>query len=174
MLFFSGFCLHGEAVLFEDFLCKSDFCVSGFSLGAIEAFEYTVNSTRRIDRLQLFSPAFFHAAENTYKRMQLLYFKKDQAQYVKNFLKNAAYPSQKDLSRFYHDDSVDNLGKLLNFHWSKEKLQTLLDRGVMIDVYLGEEDKIIDAKKAKIFFKEFATVYTLKNAGHILQKDKNG
>jgi len=168
MTFFSGFSLQGEESLFEAYQTSSDFCVSGFSLGAIEAFEYTLASKRRIDKLQLFSPAFFQDKEPTFKRVQALHFKKDKALYVQNFLKNIAYPSHFDMTRYYHDSNSEDLHKLLHYEWSKEKLEELRARSIMIEVYLGERDKIIDAQKAKEFFKEYATVTWIKNAGHIL------
>ena len=52
--------------------------------------------------------------------------------------------------------------------WKEEKVQKLLDKGTKIEVYLGEVDKIIDASKAKEFFKNFATVYYIKQKGHLL------
>jgi len=168
MTFFSGFSLAGEEALFDDYLEEGDFCVSGFSLGAIEAFEYTLKSKKRIDKLQLFSPAFFQDKELKFKRVQELHFRKDKAQYTKNFLKNIAYPSNYDMQIFYHDGSAEALHKLLYFEWSKQMLQELCVRSIMIEVYLGGEDKIVDTQKAKEFFQEFATVIWIKNGGHIL------
>lgn len=50
----------------------------------------------------------------------------------------------------------------------KKKLQKLLDKGIKIEVYLGGVDKIIDSSKAREFFKNFATVYYIKEKGHLL------
>ena len=38
-----------------------------------------------------------------------------------------------------------------------------------IEVYLGAEDKIVEAKEVKEFFIEVATVTYIKNANHFLQ-----
>ena len=173
MTFFSGFSLKGEETLFDTYRHHSDFCVSGFSLGAIEAFEYVLSSTRRIDRLQLFSPAFFQDKEEKFKRVQALHFKKNRALYIENFLENIAYPSSYDMRNYYHDSSSEELHKLLYYEWSREKLADLRDRSIMIELYLGECDKIIDVQEVKAFFMEFATITWIKNSGHIL-KDSNG
>jgi len=54
--FFSGFMFKNEKKCFKEFLKDSQFTVSGFSLGAILAFEYVLaNPNKRIDILQLFS-----------------------------------------------------------------------------------------------------------------------
>ena len=41
-------------------------------------------------------------------------------------------------------------------------------RRIKIEVFLGQNDKIIDSLAAKDFFKEFATVYYFKDKGHLL------
>ncbi len=173
MNFYSGFCLKGEEAIFDGYHDSGDFCIAGFSLGAIDAFEYACESEKRIDKLQLFSPAFFEDKEVKFKRLQEMYFKKDKAAYIKNFLKNIAYPSHLDMQKFYHDSKDEDLHKLLYYRWSKEKLQALCDRGIMIEVHLGRQDKIIDTKATKAFFQAFATVIMIKDVGHIL-KEKNG
>jgi len=169
MAFFSGFSLKGEEILFVDYSDKSDFTVSGFSLGAIKACEYAFTSKVRIDKVQLFSPAFFHDKDAKFKRLQELHFKKDKAQYCHNFLNNIAAPSSIDMQKYYHDDTSEHLHELLHYTWPAKMLQSLVDKSIMIEVFLGEKDAIIDAKKAKEFFQEFATVTWIKNAGHILK-----
>ncbi len=59
MIYFSGFGMTGEQELFVDYLDDREFVVAGFSYGAIEAFEYCLSATTRINKLQLLSPAFF-------------------------------------------------------------------------------------------------------------------
>jgi phosphatidylserine/phosphatidylglycerophosphate/cardiolipin synthase-like enzyme len=168
MKFFSGFCLSDESELFINFLDNSDYCVAGFSLGAIRAIEYVSNSKSRVDKLQLFSPSFFQDKDEKYKRVQLLHFKKDEKNYVANFLKNISYPSQLDMSAYYKKDSIEELKKLLDHVYSESILIKLKKRGIEIEVYIGEYDMIIDHKKVKEFFDSFATIYILKNRGHIL------
>ena len=64
--------------------------------------------------------------------------------------------------------TFEELEELLNYQWSEEKLQRLVDKGTIIEVYLGKVDKIIDSQKAKEFFRNFATVYYIKEKGHLL------
>ena len=167
-LFFSGFCLKNEQELFNDYLIKNDFTISGFSYGAQKAFEYSLNSEKRVDLLQLFSPAFFQNKDKKYKRLQLMFFKKDPKEYVDNFLKNCGFTSK--LAKSYFElESYEDLESLLNYTWDKEQLQKLIDKGTKIEIYLGADDKIIDSKTVKDFFVEFGEVYYIKEKGHILQ-----
>ncbi|MCH9813944.1 MAG: pimelyl-ACP methyl ester esterase BioV [Epsilonproteobacteria bacterium] len=168
MNFFSGFSLHNEADLFATYHDSSEYCVSGFSLGAIEAFEYLSNTKKRLDKLQLFSPAFFQNKRDKFKRLQTISYQKDQKNYEETFLKNIAYPSDIDMHCYFKKDDLRALEKLLNFVWKPEALETLIKRGVEIEVYLGSEDKIIDVEAAYDFFKPYATLYLLKQRGHIL------
>ena len=169
MLFFSGFGLNCEEQLFDFWLEKNDFCVAGFSYGAIKAVEYCLNSKSRIDRLILISPAFFNDKDNKYKRMQLLYYSKDKQAYTENFLEHITSGSNVDLTQYINSTNKEQLEELLYYTWSKEKLQKIASRGTIIEVILGGEDKIIDAKKAKEFFEDVANVYYIKDANHILQ-----
>ena len=176
MNFYSGFSLIGEEEIFDSFLDRKDFCVSGFSLGAIEAFEYVLNKKERVDKLQLFSPAFFHDRAKKFKRLQLMFYKKDSDVYIENFLKNIALPSSFVMNKYLQKGSYEELEKLLYYEWDREKLQKLLDKNIQIEIYLGEKDQIINTLLAKEFFLEFATVYFIKNSGHILkiEGEKNG
>ncbi len=166
--FFSGFSLNNEKELFEDYIIDNDFTVSGFSYGAIKAFEFTLNSKKRIDTLQLFSPAFFQVKDTKFKRMQLMFFKKDPKSYCDNFLENISYPSKIDTKKFFDQGTEDELDELINYKWEEKKLDEVLSRGIKIEVYLGEKDKIIDSKQALDFFRNYATVYYIKEKGHIL------
>jgi len=169
MLYFSGFSLKAEEELFENILFKSDYNIAGFSYGAIKAFEYTLSSAKRVDRLQLISPAFFHDKSKQFIRTQLLYFKKNKEKYIDNFIKNCAYPSSIDLTKYLTDGTYEELDKLLNYKWSEEKLQELNDKNIEIYVYLGKKDKIINSQKAYDFFKQYATIYYFNEKGHILK-----
>jgi len=169
--FFSGFSLNKEEKLFDEYRIKNDFTVCGFSYGAQKAFEYTLHSKVRIDKLQLFSPAFFQIKDKKYKRMQLMFFKKDSTAYCSNFLENCVKPSQIDISCYFKIGTYEQLEELLCYEWDRKKLSELKNRGVDIEIYLGQEDEIIDSLAAKEFFKEFATVYYIKNAGHILNNE---
>lgn len=166
--YFSGFCFVNESELFYEYLENNDFTVCGFSYGAIKAFEEVLNSNTRVDKLQLFSPAFFQTFDEKFKRMQLMFFKKDANAYCENFLKNVTSPTNQDISKYFNQGTTEELEELLNYVWSKEKLQKLVDNGTKIEVFLGGIDKIIDSSKAKEFFKDFATVYYIKEKGHLL------
>ena len=166
--YFSGFCFFEESELFKDYIIQNDFTVSGFSFGAIKAFEDVLNSNNRVDKLQLFSPAFFQTQNEKFKRTQIMYFKKDANAYCQTFLSNVLSPLDLDISKYFKLGSIEELQELLYYEWSEEKLQKLIEKGVKIEVYLGGNDKIIDASKAQEFFKEFATVYYIKEKGHLL------
>uniref|UniRef100_UPI0040478112 pimelyl-ACP methyl ester esterase BioV n=1 Tax=Aliarcobacter sp. TaxID=2321116 RepID=UPI0040478112 len=166
--YFSGFCFEKESELFEEYLIKNDFTVSGFSYGAIKAFEYVLNTKTRVDRLQLFSPAFFQTFDEKFKRTQLMYFKKDANTYCNGFLQNVIYPLSIDTSKYFKLGTVEELDELLSYNFTDLNLRKLLDKGVKIEVYLGGVDKIIDSLKTKEFFEKFATVYYIKEKGHLL------
>ena len=166
--YFSGFCFRNESELFNEYLESNDFTVCGFSYGAIKAFEEVLSTNQRVDKLQLFSPTFFQTFDDKFKRTQVMYFKKDANAYVETFLQNVIYPSNLDISKYFELGTSKQLEELLNYNWSEEKLQKLVDKGVKIEVYLGGVDKIIDSSKAKDFFKNFATVYYIKEKGHLL------
>lgn len=166
--FFSGFCFSSESELFFDYLEEGEFIVSGFSYGAIKAFEKVLKSEKRVDKLQLFSPAFFQNKDEKFKKMQLMFFKKNKEEYKNNFLKNVKYPLLKNVDSYVKDGTYEELSELLNFIWKKEDLQKLVDKNIKIEIFLGEKDKIINSLEAKEFFKEFATVYYFKEKGHLL------
>ena len=165
MKYFSGFCLDKEEALFKPYLIQSDFTVAGFSYGAIKACEYAFTCKERIDTLQLFSPAFFEDRDAKFKKLQTLSFAKNTQAYCGNFLNALACPG---IEAYFKQGSLEELETLLHYRWEREKLQALKQKGVHIEVYLGEQDAIIHALTCKDFFLPFATVYYLKNVGHTL------
>jgi len=169
MKYFNGFSLQNEKELFTPYLTQNAYCVAGFSYGAQQAFEYVYHATERIDRLILLSPAFFQTQKPSFVRTQLRYFEAGQEAYVKQFLANAAYPSSFDLSKYLKVGTKEELEALLSYSWDKEKIQEVLDRGITIEVFLGENDKIIDAQVAFDFFRPLTTTYFMKRVGHILK-----
>jgi predicted acylesterase/phospholipase RssA len=168
MKFFSGFSFKNESELFKDFLADEDFCVSGFSYGAIMAFEFALYSLNRVDRVQLFSPAFFQDKDERFKKLQLVSFEKNRQKYLENFYKNAVFPRDTDITKYKTEGSASQLKTLLNYTWDKQKIKNVLDKGIKIEVYLGKLDKIIDAQKAFEFFKDFTTIHYINKGGHIL------
>ena len=168
-LFFHGFSLCNERELFEDKIDTSPFSVCGFSYGAIKAYRYAIESGKRVDKLQLFSPAFFQDKDTKYKRMQLMFYQKDREGYTKTFLQNCAFPSQTDLEPYLCEGTIEELRELLNYDWDQNALQNLIKNGTTLEIHLGRKDRIIDAQKALEFFRPFATVYFYNDYGHILK-----
>lgn len=169
MKYFSGFCFQNEEALFEPYLIPSDFTVAGFSYGAIKAFEYALTCQTRIDTLQLFSPAFFQHKDAKFKKLQTLSFAKNTQSYCETFLQNVISPSSFDVTPYVRQGTLEELNELLNYAWDEAKLQALMDKGIKIEVYLGEKDAIVDALTCKDFFVPFASVYYFKRVGHILK-----
>jgi hypothetical protein len=165
-LYFSGFSLINEKELFADYIIENDFTISGFSYGAQKAFEYVLNTNNRIDLLQLFSPSYFNDKDIKYKRMQLIYFKKDALKYCNNFLENCGLAYEKN--KYFKIGIYEELIDLLNYKWDKKKFQKIIDKNINIEIYLGKEDKIVDTTKAVEFFKEFGEVYYMEDKEHIL------
>ncbi|MCH9740144.1 MAG: pimelyl-ACP methyl ester esterase BioV [Epsilonproteobacteria bacterium] len=168
MRYFSGFALKGEEQFFQEYLIDSEFTVAGFSYGAQQAFEYVYNSKERIDRLILLSPAFFQNHKASFIRTQLRYFKADEEAYTEQFLKNVSYPSSSDLHPYLSSGSYKELEALLNYVWDRDKILELKRRGVIIEVFIGADDKIVEAKKSFEFFSNVTTTYFFKGLGHLL------
>ncbi len=168
--YFNGFSLQNEEELFSEYLIQSELCVGGFSYGAQKAFEYVYESKERIDRLILLSPAFFQTQKPSFIRTQLRYFEAGQEAYVKQFLSNVTYPSKTDLSAYLKVGTKEELDALLTYVWDKKKIQEVLDRGTIIEVFLGKDDKIIDAQAAFDFFAPLTTTYFIKTVGHLLRR----
>jgi pimeloyl-ACP methyl ester carboxylesterase len=173
MIFFSGFCFEGEEELFKSFTCKGEFCVVGFSYGAIKALNYALHVKTRIDKIQLISPAFFQDKDEKFKRLQKISFQKNPEKYIQNFIQNVQFPNSLELKKFLHVGMFEELEELLDYEYKEEELVFLKNKNIKIEVYLGQKDKIIDTKKTKEFFLPFATVYLFKDAGHLLQITHN-
>lgn len=169
MKFFSGFCLRGEQDFFSEWIQNSDFCIAGFSYGAIKAFEYALKCEERVDTLQIFSPAFFQDRDTKFKKLQILFFSKDQTGYIQEFISNVIYPAKDDIASYVKIDERDALVELLDYRWEKEKLELLKNRGTRIEVYLGAEDKIIHPEVVLDFFLPYSDIYYMKDVGHILR-----
>ncbi len=167
--YFNGFLLQNEKELFSEYLIQSDLCVAGFSYGAQQAFEYVYNSQERIDRLILLSPAFFQTQKPSFMRTQLRYFEAGQEAYVKQFLANVTFPSTLELSDYLKVGKKEELEALLTYKWDTDKIQEVLNRGTTIEVFLGKDDKIIDAQTTFDFFSPLATTYFMKDVGHMLK-----
>ncbi|MBA1432058.1 MAG: pimelyl-ACP methyl ester esterase BioV [Epsilonproteobacteria bacterium] len=171
MKFFSGFSLKDDKHFFAPYIKESDYTVCGFSYGAIKAFEAAkkeLQEGKRIDTLQLFSPAFFQSKDEKFKRLQLMAYRKNEDVYLSQFLNACFLPYERqDVS---HSITVlEELEELLHYEWNKQDLAALSAQGVVIEVYLGGEDQIVDADAAKAFLMDVATVTYIKEANHFLQ-----
>ncbi|MBU0721709.1 pimelyl-ACP methyl ester esterase BioV [bacterium] len=171
MKFYSGFSLKNEDSFFEEYINTSKYSACGFSYGAIKAYEYVKESLacgKRIDTLQLFSPAFFQTKSSKFKRLQTISYSKNEELYLRTFIASCFSPYAKKKVQ-YSTTCVDELHELLHYEWNPLSLKELSDKGVKIEVYLGSEDKVIDVFGAKEFFLDTATVTFIKNANHFLQ-----
>lgn len=171
MIFFSGFGLYGEETLFSDFLDQGRYTVAGFSYGAIRAFESVSRDEigHRVDRLILLSPAFFQTQTMAFMRTQLIHYSKNPEIYMERFYQNAIRPGSLKLSSFVTKHSIDALETLLSYEWKTERLHTLKERGIEVDVVLGGKDVIIDTRQALDHFSQVSTVYYFKEFGHFLR-----
>ena len=84
-------------------------------------------------------------------------------------MQNIVYPSTFDMQPFFQQGSLEELSELLHYTWDEAHLRSLKERGMNIEVYVGECDTIINAISVKDFFVPYASVYYLKLVGHILK-----
>jgi len=167
--YFSGFLFQNEQELFSRYITTNDFDVCGFSYGAIKAFEYALNAKHRVDRLMLLSPAFFQDKPTSFKRAQTLFFKTNQHEYIQKFIQNvSSQDNDIDLAPYICQGKQEQLEELLYYTWCGEKLQSLKQRGIKIEVFIGEKDAIINPHEALNFFSQYATTYLISNKGHLL------
>ena len=170
-MYYNGFALQNEAHFFDTIIDESRYALSGFSYGAIKAFQQAQRSPKRIDTLQLISPAFFQSRDEKYKRLQLMGYKKSAAGYVNRFIENcfAPYLPQKVEVA---EHNYGGLEELLRYEWHEDALKAVREKGVRIEVYLGSDDNITDVEAAYAFFVPFATVHLFKGANHFLQGEE--
>ncbi len=171
MRFFSGFGFVNESVLFEEWLLKGAYDVSGFSMGAIKAIEYAYNEVlqqRRINSLLLFSPCMLAHKGLAFKRLQLSSFQKDPQNYMDNFYQVVGLNAR--LEHFKKRGSLEELEFLLNYKYSDHTIRLLLEKGVKIEVFVGLEDKITDIQALLEFFTPLVQVWQFKGHNHLLQK----
>ena len=175
MIFFSGFSFKEDEHFFKPYIKQSDFTVCGFSYGAIKAFEYVqrqLRNRKRVDTLQLFSPAFFQNKDVKFKRLQMVGYAKEKQRYLEAFVQSCFAPYKKQTVTINENDTEADLQKLLEYEWDLAQLQQLVDAGVQIEVYLGGNDRVIDAKSAFEFFTQVASVTLIKEANHFLQGEE--
>ena len=165
MRYYSGFGFWNEKKLFEDYLEEGEFVVAGFSYGAQKALIDAVHTTKRVDKIQLFSPAFF-PKNPKFATLQINAFKKDKDNYFKNFLENVKYPTDINVDIYLDEPELYQLEEMFEFNWGL--IEYAKRKNITIEVYIGQKDKIIDVESAVKFFKNYAKVYFIKDAGHLL------
>ncbi|PAF41679.1 pimelyl-ACP methyl ester esterase BioV [Helicobacter sp. 11S03491-1] len=168
-MFFSGFCFHHEEVLFKRFLPKGIYDLSGFSYGAQKAFDEAyrrICEGKRVQRLALFSPAFFEDKTQAYKRLQILAFNRDSDSYIQAFLHSIGL--SQGMQKYIQKGEISELEALLYYVWDKKKLEKIKDKGIKLEVYLGGEDEIINPLAARDFFAPYGVVYFIKSSNHLL------
>lgn len=170
MTFHSGFSLRNDERFFESFLNRSDYCVAGFSYGAIRAALHAAKTTERVDTLQLFSPAFFQTKKESFRRLQMGGYLKNPAVYTERFIESCFAPCPVGTVELDTDANEEQLRELLYFEWTDTLMQGIKAKGTRIEVYLGLEDRVIDAAGAREFFLPYATVMSIKRANHFLQE----
>ena len=171
MQFHSGFSLKNEEYLFDSFINTSDYTICGFSYGAIKALGYATEQLslgKRVDKLQLFSPAFFQTKSDKFKKLQVMGYKKDKLSYMKNFTNLCFSPYENKIIQNC-ETRIEELEELLNYEWKLDDFKDIADKGLHVEVYLGGKDKIIDIKGAREFFLNVSTVTYIKDANHFLQ-----
>ena len=173
MNYYSGFSLKNDRAFFKEYIKDSVYTVSGFSYGAIKAFKYVkqeLERGNRVDTLQLFSPAFFQTKSSKFKKLQTITYTKNEDAYLRNFIKSCFLPHEQ--KKIEHSENfIEELNELLNYEYIKSDFLELIDKGLVVEVYLGSEDRIIDVESAREFFLDIATVTYIKNANHFLQTD---
>ncbi|MBI3873510.1 MAG: pimelyl-ACP methyl ester esterase BioV [Arcobacter sp.] len=174
LLYFSGFSLIGESEIFNEYIIRNDVTASGFSYGAIKLVENIITGAydsehfkKRIDKVQLFSPAYFNDKDEKFKRMQLMFFKKDSRAYTDNFVKNCGF-SEEEKEKYFSIGAYEELEDLLYYEWNAQKLEIIKKKNIIVETYLGGNDKIINSEEALKFFRQFGDVYFIKEANHRL------
>lgn len=168
--YYRGFAINNDRELLHEWIPTSQRTVTGFSMGAQSAIEAVYSCQNDIDRVVLISPAFFNDRGGDFAAAQLAAFDSNKEIYLRQFVKNAAYPSKTALQ--IGEAWRQELEELLNYRWDTAKLEALRKKGVAIEVILGERDRIVDSVSAKKFFIPFATIFIVNGAGHILQKEE--
>ncbi len=170
VIFYSGFSLKNEGSFFERYLENSEYTVAGFSYGAIKAAIHASEATKRIDTLQFFSPAFFQTKKESFKRLQMGAFLKSKDEYIDNFLRTCFVPYEVQEVELDEDASEAQLRELLYFQWTQELMDSIVSKGIRVEVFLGLEDRVIEIQGAREFFLRFATVTSIRTGNHFLQK----
>lgn len=166
-MFYSGFCLHGEERLFDEYLPMFGEYVAGFSYGSIAALRHAIED-ESVKNLILLSPAYYCHKDEAFKKAQIRAFLTDPALYKIKLLKKSGL-KEEDGNRYASDGNVEELRELLYFDWRTAGLELLSQRGVRIEVFIGGADRVVEPKASREFFEKRAKTHWLENKNHILR-----
>ncbi|WP_104749622.1 pimelyl-ACP methyl ester esterase BioV [Helicobacter cynogastricus] len=175
--YFSGFGFANESWLFGWILEKcTRYDVAGFSYGATRALEYAyeqVKQEKRVQRLVLIAPCMLAHKSQAFKNLQLKAYQQNPQAYMQAFFEkigwSALLAQDPNLEHYTHLGSLEDLQNLLNYHYAPEKLEFLCAKGVRLEVFIGLEDAIMDAKALCAFFRDYGCVWQFKGANHLLR-----
>ena len=167
-MFFSGFSLCGEELLFKDYYEDDGENACGFSYGAQKAFLYT-KSNPHIKRLTLLSPAFYMQKTEEFKEIQIAAFVQNPDLYRLKLLKKSGL-NPEETAKYGADATAPELRELLYFEWEAEDIKAMLERRVQIEVYIGGKDGVVEPKPSFGFFEHCgAKTVWLEDKNHILR-----
>lgn len=171
MKYFGDFCFSDDVALFSHIINSynlvGEYNIFGFGCGAQKAVSYALESKKRIERLVLFSPMFLNDKSMDFKRQQILFFSKNTTLYMKLFLENIGFT--KELESYLQSPRVEDLKAGLEYQFSLDILDRIISKGILINVFFGWRDSIVDIDSASAFFAKNAIVYLLKERNHLLR-----
>lgn len=171
MKYFGDFCFSDDMALFnhiiDSYNLVGQYNVFGFGYGAQKAVSYALESKQRIERLVLFSPMFLNDKSIDFKRQQILSFNNNTALYMKLFLENIGFT--KELESYLQSPKVEDLKAGLDYQFSIDIMYEIVRKGILVNVFFGMKDCIIDVDSASAFFAKNAIVYLLKKCNHLLR-----
>jgi hypothetical protein len=89
--------------------------------------------------------------------------------YIERFKESCFAPYfPKNIEMAQHNEQ--ELHELLYFTWTHELIELIRSKGIVIEVFLGLDDCVIDVLGAKDFFLPFATVTSIRLGNHFLQE----
>lgn len=141
--------------------------VAGFSYGSIAATRYAL-AHEDVKRLILLSPAYYTHKDDEFRSVQLTAFEADSDLYALKLLKKSGL-SAEDGAKYGQQGTKEQLRELLYFDWNMAGLDELVQRGVSIEVFIGDNDRVVEPLVSKEFFEKFAKVYMLENKNHVLR-----
>jgi pimeloyl-ACP methyl ester carboxylesterase len=166
--FFSGFCVEGERELFAEYLPPKEAYVAGFSYGAIEAIEYAASTKEFLKKLILLSPAYYAHKDEEFCAAQYAAFIADPELYRIKLLKRSGL-DEETAAKYAKMGTKEELDKLLHFKWPLHLFEELAKKGVEIEIYIGRGDRVVESDASSEFFRQFGTVYYIKNKNHFLR-----